>query len=219
MSAILYYIHDPMCSWCWGYRPVWDVLQQSLPAGIEVKYVAGGLAPDSNTPMPIEQQHAIKAHWHTIEEKLGTRFNFDFWRNNTPRRSTYNACRAVIAAHNQGYQAQMLNAIQCAYYLHALNPSDSDVLIDLAKGLHQQASSAELAFNSERFTDDFLSEETQQTLIQQIELARTLTHQGFPSLVLEYVGLRYPISLNYHDSIETLADITNILTKASIVDD
>ena len=248
MNATLYYIHDPMCSWCWGYRPVWDALKLNLPDAIQVEYVVGGLAPDSNKPMPVEQQAMIKAHWHSIEEKLGTKFNFDFWRNNTPRRSTYNACRAAIAANNQGYQVQMVEAIQHAYYLRALNPSDNDVLIGLAKELStqklstqklstqklptqklptqklptqklaeqkpsKQESIVKLAFDLTRFTADFTSEETEQALIRQIHLARALTNQGFPSLVLEYNGVRRQIVLNYNDYKVTLADINKVLDK------
>jgi len=221
MNTILYYIHDPMCSWCWGYRPVWNALKLNLPESIQVEYVVGGLAPDSNTPMPAEQQKMIEAHWHTIEKKLGTEFNFDFWRNNTPRRSTYNACRAVIAAYNQGYQLQMIEAIQKGYYLRALNPSDSDILIDLARELSLQelptkggtrdGKSSIISFDLSRFTRDFQSEETQQTLLNQIQFARTLTNQGFPSLVLEYGGARYQVPINYQDYHATLATINNVL--------
>ncbi|HBY85858.1 MAG TPA: DsbA family protein, partial [Colwellia sp.] len=132
MSTKLYYIYDPMCSWCWGYRPVWDLLQQHLPKSIAVEYVVGGLAADSDSAMPIAQQQMIQNHWRTIEQKLGTRFNHDFWRDNTPRRSTYNACRAAIAANKQSCQEPMIDAIQQAYYLRALNPSDVDVLVRVA---------------------------------------------------------------------------------------
>jgi putative protein-disulfide isomerase len=218
MNTTLYYIHDPMCSWCWGYRPVWDALQKNLPDTIQVVYVAGGLAPDSNTPMPIEQQAMIKAHWQTIEEKLGTEFNFDFWHKNTPRRSTYNACRAAIAAHNQGCQRQMINAIQRAYYLRALNPSDSEVLVNLASELSSQANTAIsateiLAFDLTRFIADLSSATTQQKLMQQIELARELTNQGFPSLVLEHGGIRRQVQLNYKNYQATLTELNNIMTS------
>jgi putative protein-disulfide isomerase len=51
-----------------------------------------------------------------------------------PRRSTYAACRAVIAARRQnpGYEEKMILAIQQAYYLEARNPADSHTLIELA---------------------------------------------------------------------------------------
>jgi putative protein-disulfide isomerase len=214
MNAVLYYIHDPMCSWCWGYRPTWDALQLNLPDSIQVKYIVGGLAPDSNDVMPVEQQAAIKAHWHSISEKLGTTFNFDFWQNNKPRRSTYNACRAVIAAQNQGYQLQMIDAIQQAYYLRALNPSDNDVLINLAKELFEQYNAednSKSALDVARFTEDFLSVTTQQVLISQIQYARELTNQGFPSLVLERNGMRRQVAINYTDYHATLTYINNAL--------
>ena len=44
----LYYIHDPMCSWCWAFRPTLTKVLAELPAHIEVQYLVGGLAPDSD---------------------------------------------------------------------------------------------------------------------------------------------------------------------------
>jgi len=216
MSTRLYYLHDPMCSWCWGYRPVWDNLQQYLPTSIQVEYVAGGLAPDSDTPMPFTQQQMIQNHWRTIESKLGTRFNYDFWTLNTPRRSTYNACRAVIAAHKQGGQKIMIDAIQQAYYLRALNPSDKGILIALAKELpvelaRAEASQAAIKFDSEQFIFDFSSVETEQELSRQVSMARILTQQGFPSLVLEHDGKRHQIAIDYHGYKGTLADILSTI--------
>jgi putative protein-disulfide isomerase len=196
MSAILYYLHDPMCSWCWGYRPVWDQLQKNLSTSIVVEYVAGGLAPDSDAPMPIAQQQMIKNHWRTIEQKLGTRFNHDFWRENTPRRSTYNACRAAIAAHKQACQKPMIDAIQQAYYLRTLNPSDLSVLIGLAEELSQQKL---LGLDLDQFIADINATDTDQELTRQIGLSKKLSQQGFPSLVLEVDGVRQQVLLDYSD--------------------
>lgn len=207
MSATLYYIHDPMCSWCWGYKPVWDALQKALPKDINLEYVAGGLAPDSNDPMPVEQQKMIKAHWHTIAEKLGTQFNFGFWHENTPRRSTYNACRAVIAAKKQSAEQSMITAIQQGYYLHALNPSDNEILIQLAREVTSDLVSNKNPIDVEQFTLDLNSNEVQAELMRQIQLSRELTTQGFPSLVLEQQGQCRPIIHHYHDYKITLADI------------
>ena len=204
MSTKLYYLHDPMCSWCWGYRPVWDALQKVLPAAIEVEYVAGGLAPDSNVSMPIVQQQMIQNHWRTIEVKLGTKFNHAFWTENTPRRSTYNACRAAIAAHKQAGQKAMIDAIQQGYYLRALNPSNVDVLVGLAKELSQQQS---LELDVGQFINDLSSAETEQELARQISLARQLSQQGFPSLVLEHDGIRHQMTVDYSDHQPTLKGI------------
>ena len=192
-----------MCSWCWGYRPVWDELQQQLPVSISVEYVAGGLAPDSNQAMPMEMQNAIQGHWHNIKAKLGTEFNFDFWRANVPRRSTYMACRAVIAAKSQGFEMEMLEAIQRGYYLRALNPSDISVLIQLAG----EVCTLKPELDLEKFSSDLLAIDTQKKFERQLGLARELTVQGFPSLVLEVKGQRYSIAIDYSDYQNTLAQI------------
>ncbi len=79
----LFYIHDPMCAWCWGFRPVWQQtkahLQQQHPA-LTVQYILGGLAPDTNQPMPTAMQRYIRANWTRIQEVIPeTVFDEDFW--------------------------------------------------------------------------------------------------------------------------------------------
>ncbi|MCF6226272.1 MAG: DsbA family protein [Xanthomonadales bacterium] len=114
MQTTLFYIHDPMCSWCWGYRPTWLKLQASLPENIKIKYLLGGLAADTDRPMSIDMQHSIAGHWRKIQTMLGTEFNFDFWDNCSPRRDTYKASRAVVVAAQQGLEEEMIKAIQHA---------------------------------------------------------------------------------------------------------
>ena len=58
-ESVLYYIHDPMCSWCWGFVLTWKAIQDGLPSNVMVDYVAGGLAPDDDQPMPQQQRIAI----------------------------------------------------------------------------------------------------------------------------------------------------------------
>lgn len=202
-AATLYYVYDPMCSWCWGFRPLWDALQAALPAEVAVVYVAGGLAPDSDQPMPAEMQQAIQGYWREIQTQLGTEFNFDFWRLNTPRRSTYMSCRAAIAAANQNAQVAMIDGIQRAYYLRALNPSDVAVLTQLAE---------ELGLDRQQFEQDLQSPATQQEFTRQMALARALPIDGFPSLVLEIGGERVKLQREYRDYRVQLQQIQAILS-------
>ena len=135
MASILHYVHDPMCSWCWGFKPTFDSLTKQLPASVSINRVLGGLAPDSDEPMPAAMQHMLQQTWQQITIAIpGTRFNFDFWTLNQPRRSTYPACRAILAAKKQNIDLElpMIEAIQRAYYLDAKNPSDTDILVSLA---------------------------------------------------------------------------------------
>ena len=186
--ATLYYIHDPMCSWCWGFKPTWETLKQSLPQTITVVNLLGGLAADSNQPMTKEMQHYLQQTWQTISRQLGSEFNFDFWRIQTPRRSTYPACRAVLASQWQNQEQQMINAIQRAYYLHAQNPSDNSTLVDLA---------TMIGLDVDRFKQDISSDQLNKAFYKQMERVRSFNVTGFPSLVLVHQGQNHLVKIDY----------------------
>ena len=183
MATTLFYIHDPMCSWCWGFSSAWQSIREQLPNEIKVETVLGGLAPDSDVPMPEEMKKFLQKTWKNIESVIpGTQFNYDFWSKCKPRRSTYPACRAVIAAReiNPELEFDMISAIQKAYYLDVKNPSDTSVLIELAESL---------GIDKRAFADALKSDAVQQLLEQNIhtfrEFSAALGVSGFPSLVLK----------------------------------
>jgi putative protein-disulfide isomerase len=194
----LYYIHDPMCSWCWAYRPVLDELKARLPGSVVWRNRLGGLAPDSDVPMPEETRKMVMNHWRNIQTKLGTEFNFEFWTRCKPRRSTYPACRAVLAAASQDAEEAMIDAIQRAYYVRALNPSEDDTLVHLAE---------ELGLDTDRFVEDLGDPQTHDTLLCQIGQARAWGVSGFPSLVMQKGNTRSRIPVDYLNAAPTLEAI------------
>jgi putative protein-disulfide isomerase len=201
MESILYYIHDPMCSWCWAFCPTWREIKARLSPNIRIHYVLGDLAPDTEQPMPLDLQQKIQRIWEKIQKEVpDTEFNFDFWAKCQPRRSTYPACRAIIAATRQGreFEDAMILQIQRAYYLQARNPSNDDTLIALA---------TELGLNKERFINDLNSLQTKKELAQQIQFSQMLGARGFPSLILKQLNDYHPISINYKDPSAALSQI------------
>lgn len=190
----LYYVHDPMCSWCWAFRPVWTEIVQALPRRVIAERLLGGLAPDSELPMPESMRAYIETTWRKIQEVApGTPFNYEFWSRCKPRRSTYPACRAVIAAMRQGseYEEPMIVAIQEAYYLHAQNPSDDETLIQLASAI---------GLDKRRFIMvDLNSAETRMELLKQIALSKKFGTLGFPSLILCENNTYRTLTYDYHN--------------------
>ena len=201
MNKRLIYVHDPMCSWCWGFAETWRNLTERLPADLPVVRLLGGLAPDSDEPMPLSIQEMLQQTWQRIEQVIpGKRFNFDFWTQCAPRRSTYPACRAVIAAREQGDEFDQLRTgqIQQAYYQQARNPSDNETLIELA---------AEIGLDIDRFAESLTAEATQKKLLDELSTVHSMGINGFPSVVVEdYSGLRR-IATNYTDASAMLAQI------------
>lgn len=201
----LYYVYDPMCSWCYAFVNSWSALQRALPEDVEVVYVLGGLAPDTTEPMPEAMRNMIRQTWRKIEETVpGVHFNFDFWTLNTPVRSTYPACRAILAAGKQNPAAgvEMLRAIQHAYYQSARNPSLLETLQECAEAI---------GLNGAAFRSDLTSDNTDAVLHQELQLAAELNAFSFPSLRLMHQGAVYPIAVDYRDHHTMLKEIDAVI--------
>lgn len=201
--ATLYYFVDPMCSWCYGFSSEMKKIASSLPDEVKLQYVMGGLAPDSDELMPEQLKQYVQHHWQEVANRTGAEFNFDFWAQCEPKRSTYPSCRAVIAAGLQGEDniPVMLEATQRAYYQQARNPSDKQTLIELA---------GEIGLDQERFAKDLASPEVEELLQAGFIFKYRLGIQGFPTLALEKDNRYYGLTIGW-----TKADI--VLERLDLV--
>ena len=183
-----------MCSWCWAFKSTWDKVKEALSGQVEVIYLLGGLAPESNQLMPIETRKYVKGNWQRIQEMIpDTRFNYDFWTSCEPRRSTYPACRAVICAKQQhpDFENLMIYGIQTSYYLEAQNPSNDDVLINIAESL---------GLDTDKFRIDLKSSQINEILLDEIKLTRSMDMNSMPSLALQINGTLKVIDIEYLDA-------------------
>ncbi|MGF1776397.1 DsbA family protein [Vibrio nomapromontoriensis] len=203
-TATLYYVYDPMCSWCWGFKPTWGIIENSLKQEITIQYVLGGLAPDTDVAMPEAMQRQIASYWQRIEQELGAEFNYEFWSKNTPRRATYPACRAILAARKQNAEQAMNQAIQQGYYLQAKNPSDNNVLIALAQ---------DIGLDMVQFETDFLRQSTQQALLEEIQFARSMGGNSFPSLFVSQQGRVTALPIDYINPTTTIKLVRRLIAE------
>lgn len=162
---------------------------------MEIVYLVGGLAPDTTEPMPLATQQMVQQAWQRIEQTVpGVHFNWDFWSRNTPIRSTYPACRAVLAAKKQRAEAEpepeMIRAIQTAYYQQAKNPSLPETL---------QACAREIGLNEAVFIEDLRSPAIESELQHQMQRARSMDGYSYPSLRLVHKNTVFPIAIDYLD--------------------
>lgn len=204
MIHTLYYVYDPMCAWCYAFAPTFEEIKKNLPENIKIVYIPGGLAKHTNEPMPKEMQEKIQSYWYEITKVVGTNFNHDFWTNCLPRRATYLACQATIAARIQGQEEAMIQAIQEAYYQRAMNPSDEDTLVTVAK---------EIGLDSKKFISDLNSDEIIGLFNEDLNTRRGLYVNSFPSLVLKYKKETYPINIHYNHPEKILEQIEDLTTN------
>ena len=203
--AHLYYIHDPMCSWCYAFSETWLLLQNNLSSEVDVVHLLGGLAPDTMAPMPLTVQQNIQQAWKRIEQTVpGIQFNWEFWSRNQPIRSTYPACRAVIAATRQNQEAglRMIRAVQDGYYQKAKNPALLEVLVECAEAI---------GLDTNTFKIDLESIDVENELQRQIQLSRSMDVYSYPSLRLVHRESIYSIAIDYRNYRSMLDEINNYL--------
>ncbi|TQF70060.1 DsbA family protein [Pseudoalteromonas luteoviolacea] len=184
------YVMDPMCGWCYGFQPELEEFLERH-SDIEVDWIMGGLAPDTNQPMEQSLRETISSYWYQIEERTKVAFNHDYWALNTPYRSTYLACRAVIVSQSLSVNSaqKMVEAIQSAYYQQAKNPSLEETLIECASSI---------GLDADTFKHALSSNETENVFQQHLDLARRLNVSGFPALFyVNDLNHAYPLTLGY----------------------
>lgn len=201
MQFTIYHIHDPMCSWCYAFKPTLDKIRKSFDSNIEFIHIVGGLARQTNTVMPKEQQETIESIWYQIHEEVGTKFNHDFWKKCKPRRSTYLACQATIVARLENKEDEMIEAIQNAYYQRAMNPSDEKTLVQLA---------SEIGLNEIKFKEDLNSQKIAKLMEEDLNKRRKMQVRVFPTLLLQYKKELYPINIKYNDAETMIKQIKNL---------
>ena len=202
MDRVLYYVADPMCSWCWGFHPVLEKVKEVLPDGISPVYVMGGLARDSDEPMPEEVRAYVQNAWREVKVRTGASFNLGFWEKCEPRRCTYPSCRAFYAAQEQAAGVVMFEAIQRAYYQEARNPSDVETLIALA---------GENGLDADRFACDLASDEIEQMMQDGFNVRRSMNANQFPSLVVREGEDVVFVTRGYDDAESVLAQLRSAL--------
>ncbi|MGB0957737.1 MAG: DsbA family protein [Litorivicinus sp.] len=205
----LTYVYDPMCSWCFGFSATYRAILADLPPSVVSARLLGGLAPDSDVPMDASMAAMLSSTWHRIEESCGVRFNHDYWQQSPlPPRTTFIACRAIIAAQALGVaDLDMLAAIQRAYYQQARNVWQAEVLTELA---------VELGVPANDFVAELGHVRTLAQHTEQQNRAASMGVQGYPTLIWQDDQQSGRLPIDYGKPEVTLEVIRSLLAAADV---
>jgi putative protein-disulfide isomerase len=187
MPAVLHYIYDPLCGWCYGAEPLaWAA---SSVDELAFDMHAGGLWPQptrlpDSTRRYIQQADARVAQ--TSGQPYGEPYLNGLLLDPTMTLDSRPTTAAVLAAASldPSKGLAMLKGIQHAHYEDGRRVVEPDVLEDVAAGL---------GFDRAKFAEAMRSAPVDEHIEESRRLMGALGAQGFPFFALQVGDDWYPV--------------------------
>ena len=163
-----------MCSWCWGFAPEIESLNDSHP----VEVVVGGLRPGP-AAQPLEDRLAtfLSTHWVEIAERTGQPFDTAFldrrdgWVYDTePAAIAVTVMRELSESDTLGY----FTTVQRGFYAEGKDVTDFEILTDLSRSFD---------VDQDDFRGRLESEQAKKAAWSDFSRSRSWGIGGFPTLI------------------------------------
>jgi putative protein-disulfide isomerase len=181
-DAVLHYIYDPLCGWCYGAEPL--VLAASRVDGLSLRLHAGGLWPQP-TRLPAEMRSYIKQADARVGQMSGQHYGEPYLNGLLFDPDLVLESRPVIAAVlaaqalDPAKALPMLRGIQHAHYERGLHVVREETLAAIA---------AEIGLDAAAFEAAAKQVPVDAHIAESKELMNDVGAQGFPTFVLQIGG-------------------------------
>ncbi len=172
----LVYFADPMCSWCWGFSPVIEAIEQTFGTTLPIRLIMGGLRPWTTQPMTAHDRGEVRHHWEHVHEASGQAFDFTFFDREHFVYDTEPPSRAVVVLRRRGMATGLaaLRRIHRAFYAENRDVTDPATLTALAGEFGMAAAAFREAFDSQTVADETRGD---------FAIAQSAGIRGFPTLI------------------------------------
>jgi len=170
------YFADPMCSWCWGFAPVIERLNEIYGEALPIRLVLGGLRPGTDKVMTQAAKTSTRTHWEHVHEASGQPFDFGFFDRQDFVYDTDPAARATVLVRRERPDQALafLARAQRAFYAENRDVTKASVLADLA---------AEFGIAREGFAERLESDQLKQETWRDYGTSQRAGVVGFPTLI------------------------------------
>ncbi|HXF46588.1 MAG TPA: DsbA family protein [Burkholderiaceae bacterium] len=194
-AALLVYVADPMCSWCYGFAPELHALQERLPQ-VPVVVVTGGLRAFNTQRMDAQLKDFLRHHWEEVAQRSGQPFSHALLERDDFVYDTEPACRAVVTVreHDARLALPMLHAVQRAFYAAGLDVTRGEVLADVYAELCAREPSD---FDPTAFYAAWAGDAMKQATLRDFEMTQEWGIRGFPTLIAVRDGEAHLIANGY----------------------
>jgi putative protein-disulfide isomerase len=167
-----------MCSWCWGFTPVFDAIKSHYADRLTVALVLGGLRPGTRDPVTDSFRDEILHHWQQVKNLTGQSFTFDGAMPEGFVYDTEKPSRGVVAVGELNPDRVMpyFKEVQAAFYVDQKDVTQQEVLAELA---------ASFDIDTQQFKTAFESASVKDKTLAHFARARHLGVRGFPTLIMQ----------------------------------
>jgi len=177
MDIEFVYVGDPMCSWCWGFAPVLNRMEEVYD--IPMRVVVGGLRPGPDAETLDDRFAAtLHHHWEQVADASGQPFDFGFLeRRDGWRYDTELPAIAVVSIRelDQSLALEFHSRLQRAFYADGVDITDPGVYPDLV---------ADFEVDAVKFAELLTSSEMKKRAWADFAEARSMGIAGFPALLV-----------------------------------
>lgn len=170
----LFFVVDPMCSWCWGFHPVIESLRKNHQKHYTFSLVVGGLRSSGQMVWNEESKAFLKSHWDSVAQRTGQPFSPRLLNRTSFDYNTYPACKALVTVRELwGEEAafKYLSKIQYAFYAKGEDITSLGVLTSY------------ITEDKKAFEDFYRSPRAERLMLHDFDKARAMGANAFPSTV------------------------------------
>ena len=177
-ERILWYIADPMCSWCWGFAPIVKAIKLNYSEYLKIEPVMGGLRPWTKLEIASEQRAEILSHWKAVNRRTGQPFSFEGAMPEGFIYDTEPSCRGVaaMALINPELVFSLLESIQFSFYVEQKDVTNPRILAQLA---------GKIGIDMDSFLQVFESDEAKNKVSIHFNKVRRWGVNSFPTVAVQ----------------------------------
>lgn len=186
----LVYVADPMCSWCYAFKPELDKIAATTE--LPVRLVMGGLFTGPRAlPLDDNLRAYLDDTWARVAEISGQPISLDLLSRDGWTYDTELACRALIAVRqlDESKALAFFQLLQRSFYAAGCDLTDPAATAALA--VHVGIGAERLG---ERLTSRSVIAETSSDFAEAAELGA----EGFPTLLLDTGTEQITVSAGYN---------------------
>ena len=152
-------VTDPMCSWCFGMTPAFEMLRAAHDDRFEFDFMLAGINTHATQPIGDYGRGRIRRLWQEVSAVTGQRFGSGL----PAGEFIYNSSRACLAVHAVRTQVgalpfDFLRTLQARFFVHGEDVGQARVLLEVASALGLDAQAVAAAFDDPAYLETTRSE-------------------------------------------------------------